>query len=625
MSYERVRKLAAVTLALMAFAIWASMTPAMATVPTGPGTPSLFTNKVDQPIGVAADQNRILVTHPYCLGVPFSSGTAAVKIESLDSTGTPAATPYATIPEPYDSAALQGLVTFNVGINGMSDETSANCAEVDIVISTFAAFGTGTVYAAFGGHIYKIAGSPAVVTQVADITSIDGTNAHTDLAFDLPGLFDHNLIVTGTNDATLASEIWMLDSSFNKTLLASIPSSSSGCTGGNAFNGCIEGADFIPSAGLSGLYGGSIVAELVISEQLAVVAPTTFAVTLLNNQVGTPGAPYTGESVRAIPATLCTAAPGGVDTGITYFNVNFDPFTETSGNPVVADCASTPAGASIFGYPTSNFAGLSGQLIQNNEANGVGDSGYVITTGTANATTANGVVFDPSCYENEGMSFVTCVPNVCKDTTLTWGYWKTHTGSGAPKQDPAYLKLSTTCPAVGGVGAIALDGDCDNASDSFKPTVITCAKKADCGAQSADALFAGGNGGGVNCSGKCVTLFAAQLLAAELSVVGNPALGGAIYTNPANPSDPFNGQTLGAILTALQTAFDVYVDGGAISCGGQTGSFTACQNTLDAINNSSESTHVLNCGAPSVAAVPGPGGPAPGPVSGKKHKHKHNG
>ena len=128
MRFSRFRAANVFILALMAFAIWASMTPAMATVPTGPGTPSLFTNKVDQPIGVAADQHRILVTHPYCLGVPFSSGTAAVKIESLDSTGTPAATPYATIPEPYDSAALQGLVTFNVGINGMSDPASSNHA-----------------------------------------------------------------------------------------------------------------------------------------------------------------------------------------------------------------------------------------------------------------------------------------------------------------------------------------------------------------------------------------------------------------------------------------------------------------------------------------------------------------
>ncbi len=209
------------------------------------------------------------------------------------------------------------------------------------MISTFAAFGTGTVYAAFGGHIYKIVGSPAVLTQVADITSIDGTNPHTDLAFDIPGSFNHNLIVTGTNDATLASEVWMLDSSFNKTLLASVPSSSSGCTGGNAFNGCIEGADFIPAAGLSGLYGGSVVAELVISQQLAVVAPTTFAVTLLNNLNGT--APYTGESVRAVPSTLCTAAPGGVDTGMAFFDVNFGVFAKQLATPSIADCASIGA------------------------------------------------------------------------------------------------------------------------------------------------------------------------------------------------------------------------------------------------------------------------------------------
>ncbi|MGA9725249.1 MAG: hypothetical protein WBQ86_22530 [Candidatus Binatus sp.] len=184
-------------------------------------------------------------------------------------------------------------------------------------------------------------------------------------------------------------------------------------------------------------------------------------------------------------------------------------------------------------------------------------------------------------------------PPACIDTTLTWGYWKNHTGSGHPRQDPAYQKLSTTCPAVGGVGAVTLDGDCDNSSDIFQPTVITCAEASNCGAQSADALFSGGNGGKVNCSGKCVTLFAAQFLAAQMTLVGNPALGGAIYVNPSDPA--FNGQSLGTIITELQAAFDTYVDTGTISCGGQSGSFTACQNTLDAINSSSESTHVLDC------------------------------
>jgi len=91
-----------------------------------------------------------------------------------------------------------------------------------------------------------------------------------------------------------------------------------------------------------------------------------------------------------------------------------------------------------------------------------------------------------------------------------------------------------------------------------------------------------------------VTLFAAQLLAAEMNVVGNPALGGAIYVNPADPQ--FSGQTLSQVLSELESSFDVFVDGGAISCGGVSGSFSGCQNTLDAINNSSESTHTLNCG-----------------------------
>jgi len=97
-------------------------------------------------------------------------------------------------------------------------------------------------------------------------------------------------------------------------------------------------------------------------------------------------------------------------------------------------------------------------------------------------------------------------------------------------------------------------------------------------------------------------------------------LGGAIYMNPSDPT--FNGQTLGAILAAMQTALDGFADSGTISCGGQTGKFTNCQNTLDTINNSSESTHVLNCGTASVAG-PIPGGPGPAPVGGKKHKHKN--
>src|SRR5258708_39414881 len=134
MSYERVRKSAAVTVALMAFAIWASMTPASASPPVGtPGTPALFTNKVFQPIGIAADQNRILVTQPYCPGTAVSPTPPSFTVQTLDATGTP--TLYASIPEPYDAAALQGLVNFNVGLNGQSDPASSNCGEMHIVIS----------------------------------------------------------------------------------------------------------------------------------------------------------------------------------------------------------------------------------------------------------------------------------------------------------------------------------------------------------------------------------------------------------------------------------------------------------------------------------------------------------
>lgn len=231
---------------------------------------------------------------------------------------------------------------------------------------------------------------------------------------------------------------------------------------------------------------------------------------------------------------------------------------------------------------TSALSGTA-DLFDNGSSVGSGSNSFCdsISPGSGQPQT---ITFTPSS--------VTCA---CSTATLTWGYWKRHTGSFRPRQDPTYHNLSTTCPAVNGTGAISLDGDCDNSGDSFKPTVVTCAKSTTCGAQSADALFAGGNTGSQpNCSGDCVSLFAAQLLAAELNnVKSNGALAVSTYNNPSDPS--FNGKTVGQILNSMQTAFDVYVDGGSISCGGASGTFEACQDTLDAINNSSESTHVLSC------------------------------
>jgi hypothetical protein len=598
-----IRKIGVIAVALAALALWLGAAPALA-VP--PGTPTVFATGISQPNGIAATQSHIFVSTPWCTTTPYDAASPpAWNIDSLDATGTP--TPFATIPEPYDASALVGDIAYTTGVDP-SGTPATNCVELALRISPSSAFGAGTLYAAFGGHIYKI-DSGGAVTLFTDIPSLDVTNPHSSMAFDTGGAFGGDMIVVGTNAGTGPTpgpevppfaEIWKVDSTGTPTLLATISGADSGCNSGNAFNGCIEGADIVGNAAGLSTYAGQLVTSLGRNSKLAMVDGSGTVTLLNNNLFGT--ADYTGEEVINIPSNLCTAKPNGVDTGLSFFDVNFDQYNEPNAIPGLtappnSACTTRPDGNSVIGYPAANFSGLGGQLVQNPEANGISDSGYLVTTGSANATDATDTVFDDSCYETESMTFVTCIQ--CSTNTLTWGYWKEHTGSFRARQDATYLSLSSTCPAVNGVGALSLDGDCDNASDSFMPTVITCAKKSDCGTQSADYLFAGGNTGRQpTCnSGNCVSLFAAQLAAAELNgLKDGGGLSSAVYNNPLNPSDPFNGESVGDILNAMVSAFDTYVDGGAISCGGVTGSFKVCQATLNAINTNTDSASgVLSC------------------------------
>jgi hypothetical protein len=592
-----VRKIGVIAVALAALALWLGAAPALA-VP--PGTPTIFANgNIPQPNGIAATQSHIFVSNPWCTTTPYDAASPPVwNIQSLDATGTP--TLFATITEPYDASALVGDILYTAGVDP-SGTPATNCVELALRIApSGSAFGPGTLYAAFGGHIYKI-DSAGNVTLFTDISDLDVTNPHSSIGFDTAGTFGGDMLVVGTNagvgptpgpEVPPFGEVWRVDSSGTPTLVTTVDSAASNCNSGSAFNGCLEGVDIVGNASGLSAYAGQLVTSLGRNARLAMVSGTG-VVTILNNNFVTTTGDYTGEEVLNIPSSLCTFA----DTGLSFFDVNFDQYSEPnppagSPTPPNSACASIPGGNSVIGYPASNFSGLGGQLIQNPEANGISDSGYLVTTGTADATDATDTLFDDSCYETESMAFVTCIQ--CSTNTLTWGYWKKHTGSSHPRQDKTYLSLSSTCPAVNGVGAITLDGDCDNASDSFKPTVITCAKHSDCGNQSADYLFAGGNTNkSPRCSGNCASLFAAQLLAAELNnLKDGGGLSAAIYTYPG---DPFNGESVGDILAAMQSAFDTYVDGGAISCGGVSGTFSACQNTLDYINNNTESTGVLSC------------------------------
>jgi len=456
---------------------------------------------------------------------------------------------------------------------GIADLTSL--FETNIVFSTgLGGFNNNDVFVSAGCKIYDIAPDGSSATLLATVPG--GFTKYVGLVMDTTvnnPPFNNNLVAV-----TPDGNAFTITSAGVVTLVGNfgvVEGESPMGTPPPGTNAGFEQPVIIPPSQSSPIAGQLVVA----AEQNDVVLAMSKAgvvTTVASTATGLPtffGSPQFGmETLLLLPPTIGTA---GVPDGL---------FTIQSGDNI------------LYNAPSSQFTGLQNRLITGSEFSDVwvdmdiSVNPAVVTTHTLDL---NGLPLGTDNLIEQQWVFVNA-PVACTDTSLTWGYWKNHTGSGSPRQDPAYKKLSSTCPAVGGVGAVSLDGDCDNASDSFKPTVITCAKKATCGAQSADALFAGGNGGKVNCSGKCVTLFAAQLLAAEMNVVGNPALGGAIYVNPADPQ--FSGQTLSQVLSELESSFDVFVDGGAISCGGVSGSFSGCQNTLDAINNSSESTHTLNCG-----------------------------
>jgi hypothetical protein len=580
--------------AMIAFGALASLAIITATTSTNAlaaaGTPVLFTNQVLQPNGIAANQSEVLVTAPACQQVPYGTGADNWLIQSIAADGSVIGT-FSTVHAPYDPTSP---ITNPTG----------DCAEVHVAISPGeGGFTANNVFATFGGYIYQIPAGGGAPVLFVHIPSLDVPFPHTDITFDTVGSFANEMLLVG-EDVQNNVEVWKVDSAGNTLRLATILPSVSACgpalgivPEGNGAAACGEGPAVVPLTGpvntATGL-GGELFIQLSLAARMAAVSDsgTTDGAT-----VQVVGPFHTGEDIQVIPDQPCTFAPNGVDTGLTYFAVNFAPYSGVFPNHCSdSGLGAIPPGDSVYAYPATNFVNLGGYLIEDNE----GDDGNIVTT---NGAYPDESLFDTACYANEKSAIVQCAVQGVGGG-LTWGYWKTHTGSMAPAQDPTYLTLSSTCPATGGLppvyanGAITLDTDCDT-NDLYQPTVVTSPSDA-------DDVFSGGNAGKVNCGhkfkgAKCVTLFTAQLLAAKLNVRKFAAggFGSAIYSNPSDPT--FNGQSVNTIMSEMQTAFDVFVDaangthnGNPKPPFGVCGSdFVACQNTLDAINNNGEGTPVL--------------------------------
>jgi hypothetical protein len=158
--------------------------------------------------------------------------------------------------------------------------------------------------------------------------------------------------------------------------------------------------------------------------------------------------------------------------------------------------------------------------------------------------------------------------NACEYVNgLTWGYWKTHTGFDSPPRDAAYDTLEDNPMAV---DVQTPDGDYEVDTDAEAQWVFEGA----------------GSGESPNCSGDCLSLFRAQLLALYMNTLKWSDFGEQVYYNG---DDPWSGSTVDEIVAAAIDALVNGIDGG---------DYTEFMGTLDAINNNGHAdagSHVLVC------------------------------
>lgn len=188
---------------------------------------------------------------------------------------------------------------------------------------------------------------------------------------------------------------------------------------------------------------------------------------------------------------------------------------------------------------------------------------------------------------------------------LTWGYWKTHTGTGdtppnAPI-DPVYesplgIDLGSTVGTHLDVETpedadtvFAADGSGTNDEPPWpSPQEISdlCSEADDC--RNGDFAHP------ADCEGDCHELLTAQLLALKLNILSGEFSGDAIYINP---DDPFSGMTVTEIIAIADGALTAWFSGGALD-------FHMLLATIDTINNNATS-EVLFSAVP-LASPPSP-------------------
>jgi hypothetical protein len=175
----------------------------------------------------------------------------------------------------------------------------------------------------------------------------------------------------------------------------------------------------------------------------------------------------------------------------------------------------------------------------------------------------------------------------------TWGYWKTHTGtgetpSGAPT-DPVYLMVPMQIDLGQSVDkhldvntpqhadtVFAADGSTTDEPPWSSPLEIaTLCSDGDC--RTNDFAHP------ADCEGDCHEQLVVQLLALKLNIKSGDFAGGNLYINSG---DPNSGKTLGEIIAEADVALSNWFNGGTFD-------FHALQNTIDTINNNASNGGVV--------------------------------
>ena len=343
------------------------------------GTPVLITNSLKGTVGVAASTSQLLFTQPYCATAGVTRGVYSVNT----TTGTPSL--YSAIPE--TGVCTENYIALSTGSGG---------------------FSAGAAYVTSGGAIYVVPPGGGVATPFL-ITgdALSGPDGHSGIGFDTVGTFGNRLIFTSSDG------VWAITAAGVSTKL-------SGGFGANVF---IESPAVAPLAGF-GSSGGFLFMTAEDDNKDGGVGPNSGVYYIKPNT--NPAQPtkflaYVGsapEAIQFVPQNSCSLTVAGQS----YMGFSSDYSQTTVGQL-------TPTDSAIYGYATSDFAGLAGQAIVTFEyADGtlyeVGPDLKVLNSSAVDSPFAN------LQLQLEGFNLITCnvplPPPPSTNCPLTQGFWKNH-------------------------------------------------------------------------------------------------------------------------------------------------------------------------------------------------------